>query len=213
MIRPPAPPPRTDPDPPVSTHDEALPAPTLPGWTLRHLRPEDAPALQDLWERCTDYHQLQEGTPTRPTAAVDEIAALPPEKDRADKFLFGIHAADGTLAGMLDLIRDYPGPGEWWVGLLMLDPAARRAGIGADVYRAAEAWAAARGARMVQLAVLEQNAGAARFWERMGFEETRRQDYTSDTGHQSRVIVMVRVLAPEAGGAHRARAGEATPRR
>jgi hypothetical protein len=43
--------------------------------------------------------------------------------------------------------------------------------------------------------VLEHNASAERFWRRHGFAELRRQPYTANSGHASRVIVMCHQLA------------------
>lgn len=31
------------------------------GHSVRRLGPGDAPVLQDLYERCSDYHELEEG--------------------------------------------------------------------------------------------------------------------------------------------------------
>jgi len=146
--------------------------------------------VQRLYERCTDFHELAEGMPTRADSGAYELEALPPGKMSADKHVFGIVAADGELAGYVDLVRDYPERGEWWLGLLMLDPAARGAGLGSRVVRGAAEWAAARGARAILLGVLEQNPRAERFWRRQGFIELDRRPYTSDTGRPSRIIVM-----------------------
>jgi len=167
----------------------------IDGARIRRLRPGDAAAVQRLYERCTDFHELAEGMPTRPTAGAEEIEALPPGKMSTDKHLFGIVAADGELAGYVDLTRDYPERGEWWLGLLMLDPASRGAGLGSRVVRGAAEWAVGRGARAILLGVLEQNPRAERFWRRQGFAELDRRPYTSDTGLPSRIIVMRLALA------------------
>jgi GNAT superfamily N-acetyltransferase len=75
----------------------------------------------------------------------------------------------GGLAGVLHAFRGYRVPGEWYLGLLLLDPRARGAGLGEAFYFGFEAWAAGLGAGKIQLAVLECNERAARFWERVGF--------------------------------------------
>jgi ribosomal protein S18 acetylase RimI-like enzyme len=106
------------------------------------------------------------------------------------------HATEGSSLGhALELIRDYPGPGDWFVGLLMLDPDVRSSGLGSRLHAALERALADVGGRAIYLAVLEQNAGAERFWRRQGFEERARQHYTSANGHDSRVIVMRRALS------------------
>lgn len=170
----------------------------LPGHVVFRLRREDAAQLQGLCERCSAYFELHDGAPPGPSMGEEEVVALPESKTLDDKFLFGIRSATDELVGVLDLIRDFPAAGEWWVGLLMLDPRERSAGLGGRFYRAAEAWAAERGAQRVLLGVLEQNPDAERFWRRLGFGELRRQPYTAPTGHQSTLIVMSRQV-PHAG--------------
>lgn len=157
---------------------------------ISRLSDRDAAHVQDLYERCSDYHQLEEGGPTRPGAAEHLLTSLPPGKTAADKYVLGVHSPEGGLLGVLDLIQDFPGEREWWLGLLMLDPAARAAGLGTRLFHALERAVAAEGGTAIYLGVLEHNARAERFWRRLGFVELRRQDYTSAAGHPSRVIVM-----------------------
>ena len=167
----------------------------LPPYTTARLALDDAPALQRLCERCDDYYLLEEGAPAWPTAAEHLLTNLPPGKTHADKHVIGIHAGDGMLVGVLDLIRDFPGEREWWLGFLLLDPDVRDAGLGSRVLREVVGSVAAAGGTVIHLGVLEHNAAGERFWRRHGFVEVRRQPYTSATGHLSRVIVMSRRLA------------------
>jgi hypothetical protein len=51
---------------------------------------------------------------------------------------------------------------------------ASRAGSWPTLYSAIAAWAEARGALDMRLAVLEVNAAGERFWRALGFEEIRR---------------------------------------
>jgi ribosomal protein S18 acetylase RimI-like enzyme len=162
----------------------------LPPYRVSYLEHRDVPLLQELYERCSDYHELEEGVPTLPGAAEHLLAALPPGKSPADKHVLGLHSPQGELLGVLDLIRDYPDAGEWWVGLLMLDPRARGGGVGTRLLRATERVIATAGGTAIQLGVLEHNTAAERFWRRIGFVELRCQPYTSSSGHASRVIVM-----------------------
>lgn len=99
----------------------------------------------------------------------------------------------GELVAALDLIRDAPGPGAWWVGNLMVDPAQRRRGLGERTYQACERWMISQGARSVDLCVQEQNPGALRFWSRMGFAEVERVPHRLKA-LESVVAVMHRVL-------------------
>lgn len=163
--------------------------PSIAGYRIRRLASEDAPLLQDLWMRCTDFHELQEGEPTRDTAGMEDLAALPPGKAADDKFAFGISVHE-RLVGYADLVRDYPVPGEWSLGLLLVDPQVRSRGLGSRVYAALAGWAREQGADSVLIGVPEHNPGAARFWRRQGFEEMGRQEFTSSSGHVGRIRVM-----------------------
>ena len=173
------------------------PAFSFDGFSAVRMSSGDIPAIQELHERCGDYFLLAEGCDTRPTSAAEDLADLPPGKDLADKFLFGIRSGAGTLVGVLDLLRDYPDPGVWTIGLLMLDPAARGEGLGTRAYEAAREWVRAQGGHTTSLAVLEQNTPAERFWRRRGFAEIARTPFVAATGRTSGAIVMTQRVAPE----------------
>lgn len=167
----------------------------LPPFRIARLSADDAALLQDLCERCSDYYEMEEGMPTRPGAAEHLLTALPPGKTPADKHLLGVHAPEGGLVGVIELMRDYPGERDWWIGLLMLDPAARAGGLGTRLFGEIVRAVAAAGGTALHVAVLEHNVCAERFWRRVGFAELRRQPYTAASGHESRVIVMRHDLA------------------
>jgi GNAT superfamily N-acetyltransferase len=136
---------------------------------LKLLNLDDAPALQDLLERCADFSQLVEGEPPSAHAAQDMLTDLPPGKSLADKFLFGIFRED-ILVGVLDAVRDYPQNGVWWLGLLLLDPAQRGRGAGVQALNVFAGLASKQGAQALMLGVVEENQSGLRFWRRMGFE-------------------------------------------
>jgi GNAT superfamily N-acetyltransferase len=143
-------------------------------YTAALLRPDqDTAALQALFEACADFSDLVEGEPPAPTAAQDAFTDLPPGKTLDDKFLIGVFDPAGILVGVLDVIRAYPQPAAWFIGLLLLHPSSRGHGLGEIVCRAFEGWAAAQGAREIGLAVVEANVSGYRFWSRLGFVPIR----------------------------------------
>jgi RimJ/RimL family protein N-acetyltransferase len=170
----------------------------LAGYSVRRLKTLNAAELQDLYERCSDYHEMHEGFATRPSAGADELAMLPPGRSQEDKFSIGIYESTGPLIAYLDIVRGYPVENEWWIGLLMLDPEVRANGLGTRIFEAARDWAFSQGGQSIYLAVLEENKRAERFWRRQGFEEVRRQSHTSETGNKiCQVIVMKYLTANE----------------
>jgi ribosomal protein S18 acetylase RimI-like enzyme len=126
--------------------------------------------LQEFYERCRDYFELVTGQPPSPTEARELLAALPRGKSQDDKFVVGLFDAPGHLVGVLDVIRDFPKPREWYLGLLMFEPTLRGQKLGDRVYHRLEEWVAAQGGASVHLIVEEVNPRALNFWQRMGFE-------------------------------------------
>lgn len=144
----------------------------------KHLRD-----LQSLYDRCSDFVQMAFGTPSHQSAAEEDFAF-------SRNMVYGIYSREGHLIGALELLRDYPKPDEWWIGLLMLDPAARGQGLGERVCRATLDRIANEGGRVVWLAVLVHNERAHKFWTRMGFVETERQQWVAGNGYESTVVLM-----------------------
>ena len=128
-------------------------------------------ALQDLLERCADYMTLEDGAPPGPGAAADLIDALPPDRTHQHKHLLGLARAAGEpLSAVIDVVRDFPDERDWFVGLVLIDPAERGRGLGAAVMADLEDWLRRQGALASYLAVLERNPDAQRFWTRQGYQ-------------------------------------------
>ena len=98
------------------------------------------------------------------------------------------------LIGLADIIRDYPGVGDWWLGLLLIDPDYRGKGLGRQVYTAYESWAAKQGAQRIYLGVIEENHTAHRFWQGLGFKEIKRRPPTRFGDREHIVIVMMKAV-------------------
>ena len=145
------------------------------GCRLRQLSENDAEAVQSLLGQCGDYFRLHEGGSVPPNAAAELFTELPPGKLQKDKFVFGVEKPDGTLAGVVDFVRNFPEPGVWMLGLLLLAPGERGRGMGRAVHTELVQWAKALGARSVRIGVIEENRGGARFWDSLGY---RRQGQT-----------------------------------
>jgi GNAT superfamily N-acetyltransferase len=151
--------------------------------------------VQALLERGADYSELVMGLPPGPAEAQSLYIDLPPGKGYEDKCLLGIYAAEQRLVGVFDAIRHYPESGEWFIGLLLLEPEQRGQGLGARIYRVFAQWAGTQGAQGIRLAVLEQNVKGERFWLRLGFEELEREPPRRRGALVSGSIVMRRAVA------------------
>lgn len=151
--------------------------------------------LQAFYDECRDTVELVTGAPPGNDEAADLLASLPPGKGEEDKFVIGLFDAPGHLVGVLDVIRDYPAARQWYLGLLMLRPFSRSRGLGERVYRRFEEWVRASGGEAIHLVVQQQNPGALRFWQRMGFE-IRGLGKQFRKGRETIFIRMARPLAP-----------------
>ena len=151
--------------------------------------------LQRFYEECRDYFELETGEPPGPAEAGDLLASLPRGKTHADKFVIGFFDAPGHMIGVLDVIRDYPGRGNWYMSQLLFGPASRGRRLGERVCRRLEEWVHAEGGKAVHLIVQEQNPGALRFWKRMGFEE-RGMGKQFHKGQERVFLRMTRELEP-----------------
>ena len=170
--------------------------PILDDYKLIYLTQDEEPQVEALLQRCADYLDLVAGMEPSRELARDLLTALPPGKEREDKMLLGVFAEAGELVGLLDVVRNYPEPAVWFLGLLLLEPAQRGQGLGEKLYGAFERWAQTLGAKEIRLSVAEQNEAAFRFWQRLGFLERERQAPSLFGAKESVFILMNRLLSP-----------------
>jgi RimJ/RimL family protein N-acetyltransferase len=148
-------------------------------------READLPAIQALFEGDPGYFLLVQGTPPDASEARSLIRELPDGKSYADKFVYTVRR-DGELLGVIDLIRDYPDPGTWFLGLIFLSCAARGTGLAAHLIDALRAHVVAEGGQVMRLAVVRPNRRARTLYDRVGFafvysvERVLRPDFRVD---------------------------------
>jgi len=132
----------------------------------------DLTALQALFERCSAFFQLVHGAPPARGAAARWLAEAVPGKAPADRRAFGLRDDEDRLVGAVDVVRDHPCAGEFWIGTMIIEPSIRGVGLGAWFHGQLLAWIRGQGAAGVQLCVQRENPGALRFWAREGYQET-----------------------------------------
>ena len=81
----------------------------------------DLAALQALHLRCADFVEMTTGHPPRDDEAARLLAVVPAGKIPADKQVLGLHR-DGEMVGVIDLLRGYPSPTDWYIGLFLSLP-------------------------------------------------------------------------------------------
>jgi GNAT superfamily N-acetyltransferase len=170
--------------------------PLIHDYSIRYLTLADHAQVQELYNRCADYINLISGTDPGITEAQSIFTALPPGKTYNDKFLLGIlTSGQEQLLGLLDIFRDFPVSGEWYLRLLLIDPQKREQGLGGLFYRTFEHWAAEHGAHTICLSIVKQNEAEYRFWTCLGFQETRQAPVVDD--HRSTNVMMQRNIEPQ----------------
>ena len=145
----------------------AFPETTLDAGRLRELDEADLGDLQALFERCADFYELQDEPQPTTTAARDEWDSVPDGTPPDHKHILGLYTPG--LAGIVELVRDWPRAGTWNIGLLLLEPAARRRRAGTQLVAAVDAWAAGAGAATLRISVVPANEPAMAFWRGLSF--------------------------------------------
>lgn len=130
---------------------------------------EHAAEIQDCFEAAPEYFTATEGAPARPGAAQQLLADA--EADECRRVFVLAPRSRRPAVGVLDLHLDYPEPRTAHIGLLLFREGAQGLGFGREVVAALEQALAHAGYHALRLSVLQENAGARLFWERLGFAD------------------------------------------
>ncbi|MFG2571979.1 GNAT family N-acetyltransferase [Streptomyces sp. NPDC048481] len=133
---------------------------------LREPGPGDEASLLALFEECEDWFVAATGLPSAPGDVQSLFYALPEGAAARDKVLLVVEWA-GSVAGVVDAVRDHPEPGAVAVGMFLIAPGARRRGLGRTVAEAL--LARARDVTRVTATVPPGWVPGERFLERSGF--------------------------------------------
>lgn len=169
-----------------------------PRLTARSLCAEaDFADIHALYVACADFVRLSQGAPPTEASTRAALAERAPGTTDADACLWGVSLRDApdTLIGLIEGVYGYPKPDVWFLGLLMLHPDHRGRGLGAELIPNLLQHVAARGAASVQLAVLQRNPDARRFWTRLGFTHLRTRPILNDPT-ASLADVLARATSP-----------------
>ena len=135
---------------------------------FRPLSLADRQRLESLCIACTDFFACIEGQPGGRETAAELLGPLAPHVSAGVKSVVGVEIG-GELVGVVELLAGFPGPKEWYVGLLLLHPDRRGAGAGTAIWEHLRQRMTQEGATTVRLIVQQQNPRARRFWERQEF--------------------------------------------
>lgn len=147
----------------------------------------DFARVRDLCDRAADYVRLETGKDPDDAYVAETLTDLPPGLTPLDSFLTGIERPDRVLAGIATAIRHFYERDEWYLGLLLLDPAERGQGLGRQMVKYVISQAKADGASAMRVAVLHANPRGMEFWKSLGFIFERTPPLGAD-GHPRDVL-------------------------
>ena len=173
-----------------------LPSSPIPGLRTIELRSDDAPELQRFFEANPHYFVAIQGEPAAANEAHEEIhGELPPGWAYTKKWLVGCIDAEGSMQAMANVVSDLLAPGVWHIGLFIVATSRFGTGDAQALYRGLETWAASNGANWLRLGVVQGNLRAERFWEALGFVQTRTRSGVEMGKLTNTLRVMVKPLA------------------
>jgi GNAT superfamily N-acetyltransferase len=178
----------------------ALPLPVA-GLRTIGLTADRVPALQRFFVDNPEYFLAVNGEPARPDEAHQAVHGdLPPGFGYTKKYAIGYVDIRDALAAMAIVVSDLLAAHVWHIGLFIVETARHGSGDAHALYRALESWAADNGARRMRLGVVQGNARAERFWQRLGYIETRIRTGMEMGKRVNSVRVMVKPLGDETIG-------------
>lgn len=142
---------------------------------IRKSRPEDAPALADLWHEMARFHARQGSYWRLCRNSRKAYAPYLQEVARArDKAVF-VARADGApvgyvLAQLSSRARIFVEKNHGLIVDLAVTKRWRRQGVGERLFRRAVRWLKSKGVRTVEVRISTANPVSTAFWRKRGFE-------------------------------------------
>ena len=139
-------------------------------YKARKLTAADVSDILGLYLENAEYFKHCPPRPSRETVKEDMVA-LPPGKEAADKYFIGIFDGD-FLVAVMDLIDRYPDSRTAFIGLFMVSKSYQRKGIGTYIVKALSQALGADGYMRIRLGYIKTNLSARSFWLKQGVQPT-----------------------------------------
>ncbi|MEI6097658.1 MAG: GNAT family N-acetyltransferase [Alphaproteobacteria bacterium] len=140
---------------------------------IRALSPiHDRDLVDAFFHFSADYIRLERDEDPSPLVTDAFFTESPPGCDPATGLRLGLFnpgAVDPGLVAIAELAFGYPTATDAYLGLLLVAPSARGAGMGTVLLRHLEQVGRGRGMQNLYISVLEANPRARAFWQREGF--------------------------------------------
>jgi GNAT superfamily N-acetyltransferase len=156
---------------------------------------DELPLLQRFLELNPEYFISVNGELAGPNEPHEEVCGpLPAGWPFTKKWVVGIVSEYGSMVAMLSVVSDLLAKGVWHIGLFIVASELWGTGTAQSLLRQLESWAVEGGGKWLRLGVVEGNARAKRFWERVGFVDVRKRAGLSMGRKANTVRVMAKPL-------------------
>ncbi|MBF2346319.1 GNAT family N-acetyltransferase [Listeria seeligeri] len=145
---------------------------------VKFLNEKDVALAEAVCSASEDYYLMEQDKPASKSDALKIITEIPNGKTRFDKFVLAVLDENEQPIGLVDIVSDYPRKGRWFIGLLLLTPAARGNGLGKVLHQTIKEWANDGGADSLTLGVLADNEKARGFFEHLGYTKAETKEAT-----------------------------------
>lgn len=169
---------------------------TVDSIACTELAEKELPQLQEFFEANPDYFIAVNGSPPGPDEAREEFeASLPRDWPFEKRWLLLFCREDGHIVGMAHLVSDLFAKGVWHIGLFIVATTLHGSGTARVLYKRLESWMREHDGQWLRLGVVEGNSRAERFWEAMGYLDTRRRVGVEMGQRVNNLRVMAKPLA------------------
>ncbi len=139
-------------------------------YLVRKLRADDTAAIYTLCCKNSLYYQYCPPFVSE-QSIIDDMNALPPNKEMCDKYYLGFYDRE-KLTAVMDFIMAYPDESTAFIGFFMTDVSVQNTGTGSKIINDMCAYLARIGVANVRLGWVKGNSQAEHFWHKNGFRET-----------------------------------------
>ena len=144
-------------------------------FTVRRLDARDVDLIYELSRKNELFYKYHPPFITK-EAILDDMTALPPQKERTDKYYVGFFERE-TLIALMDLILAYPEPQTAFIGLFMMSTDYQGRGIASEMIGGVCRCLKQLGYQKIRLGVDKGNPQSLAFWKKNGFTQVDEGQY------------------------------------
>ena len=159
---------------------------------VRSLHYSDIPEILALCSKNPLYYRHCPPFVTE-QSILDDMKALPPDKEYSDKYYIGYFDGEKLIA-VMDLIMAYPDHNRCLIGFFMTDVSLQNAGVGSSIIHELFAYLKSIGLSGIRLGWVDSNPQAKHFWQKNGFKET---GMTYETDHYTVTVAERLLISPQ----------------